>query len=251
MHPLPVAAIPASLPLEFQLAQTRDALAQFTAHVAYDLHAPLRSMVSYSELLEKKCNQHLDEQTRHYLERIAENNRLLQARIAGLMQYARLDAAPLQSEAVQTRLLVNRCLQQLQSEIEEREALIRVGPLPELSADGEKLSLLIYCLLSNALKFCTNRVDIEIGARREKQSWILTVRDTGIGIAGKDQELIFNIFQQLHPESDYPGIGIGLTLARRIAELHGGQLSVTSELGHGSLFSFTLPAYAAHWGKTA
>ena len=232
-RPLPLPMLPQGL--------ARQSLEEFSYLVAHDLGGPLRRIISFSQLLEEKCGPTLDAQGLHYLEIIAKNGQKAQARLAGLLQYSRLDAASMRYESVDCRQAVNRCLQKLASDIESREALIHVGPLPHIAGDGEQLELLFYCLISNALKFCNDRPDIAIAARHESGSWIFSVRDCGIGIAPKDHEEIFAIFRQLHSDGEYPGAGMGLTLARRIAELHGGEIEVESHPGEGAIFYVILP----------
>jgi light-regulated signal transduction histidine kinase (bacteriophytochrome) len=162
------------------------------------------------------------------------------ARIAGLMQHARLRAVTMQPERVDARQAVEDCLRQLAFDIEERGAMIQVGPLPEVVADAQRLPLLFYCLLSNALTFCTDTPQIVVSAQRGGTGWQFSVADHGIGIDARDHERILDVFHRLHPQ-DYPGTGIGLTLARRIVSMHGGSLWTESALRDGARFHFTLP----------
>lgn len=227
--------------LEHQLADTRHAFEDFAYTVAHDLNAPLRCIVSFSQLLEEKYRSVLDEKALHYVDLITENSRKAQARLASLLQYSRLDTVPMKPEHTESRVLIDHCLEQLSQEIEERDACIHIDPLPMLIADGERLALLWYCLLSNALKFCTTRPEITITAQRGHEAWVFAVHDNGIGIAAKDHDIIFNVFRRLHKESDYGGTGMGLALARRIVELHGGIIWVESSLGQGTALYFTIP----------
>jgi len=224
---------------------TRYAFEKFAYIVAHDLNGPLRRIVNFVQLLEKKYRPVLDLQALHYIDLIADNGRRAQAHLAGLLQYSRLDTVPLTRQKVDCKALVEHCLRQLKAEFENREALIHVGPLPQVTADGERLGLLFYCLISNALKFCKERPDIDISARREHDGWIFSVRDRGIGIAPRDHEAIFDIFRHLHTDNEYPGNGMGLTLAKRIAELHGGSIEVDSHPDDGAAFYVTLPDRAA------
>jgi len=224
---------------------TRHAFEEFTYLVAHDLGAPLRRIVNFTQLLEQKCRPMLDSQAQHYIERITENGQRAQAHLAALLQYSRLDTIPLAHEPIGCKQVIEHCLHQLKADIENRGALIHVGALPQIMADGERLELLFYCLISNALKFCKEHPDIDISARRERDEWIFSVRDCGIGIAPKDHEEIFGIFHRLHRDDEYPGVGMGLALAKRIAELHGGSIEVESHPDEGATFYVLLPDRAS------
>lgn len=228
--------------LEHQLADARRALGEFTQNVVHDLHAPLRSVVNFSERLEKACAASLDERTRQYVVQITDSSRKAQTRLASILNYAQLESEPLLKEQADCNRLLYHALDSLKDTIEQRDAHIYRDPLPVLMADTKRISHLFYCLLSNALKFCTRTPDIHVSATRGPGVWIFSVRDNGIGIARKDQKNLFNVFHRLHREEDYPGAGMGLAIARRIIELHGGLIWVESSLTEGSTFFFTLPA---------
>ncbi len=224
-----------------QPSDGREPFEDFVYLVVHDLGPPLRRIDSFSELLEQEYAPLLDERGVHYVDCIAENSRQAQARLRGLLQYARLSAVPLAKSRIDCNRILHDALMQLKPEIDSRNARVHPGLLPRLEANGERLQLLFYCLLSNALKFCNETPDIAVSARRSLDGWLFEVHDNGIGIPRKDQETIFAIFRRLHRDGTYDGIGIGLALARRIVELHDGRIWVESELGCGSSFYFTLP----------
>lgn len=227
--------------LRHQLDDTRQAFENFTYIVSHDLNAPLRCIANFSQILEEKCREELDEKALHYIDMIAASSRRMQERLSGLLQYSRLDTVPLLHERLDVIESVQHALHQLKRESEEKGALIHVAPMPQLIADGERLSLLFYCLISNALKFCVAPPDITISARRAAAGWQFCVSDNGIGIEASNHELIFRMFHRLHKEEEYPGCGAGLALAHRIVELHGGGIWVESSPCAGAQFIFTLP----------
>lgn len=234
--------------LAHQLAETRHAFEEFAYTVAHDLNAPLRSIVNFSRLLEDKYRDALDDKALHYVDLITENGRRAQERLAGLLQYSRLDTEPMHPAQADTADIVARCLAQLREPIEEKQAKICVHPLPRLHADGERLELLFYCLISNALKFSEAAPTIDISAQRMQEAWVFCVRDNGIGIPARDLEVIFHVFHRLHRDEEFPGTGMGLALAQRIVALHGGGIWVESGIGKGSEFYFTLPDHVAGTG---
>src|SRR5262249_23122928 len=113
--------------------------------------------------------------------------------------------------------------------------------LPAIEADERKVKQVLYNLLSNAVKFTPDGGRIEVRVTREGEQVRIAVADTGIGIASEDQDKIFEEFRQDGRERSREGTGLGLTLTRRIVELHGGTIRVESTPGKGSTFSFTLP----------
>jgi len=127
--------------------------------------------------------------------------------------------------------------------IEESQAEVSHDPLPTVRGEAQQVGLVFQNLLGNALKFHGAAPPrVHISARREGALWVFAVQDNGIGMEAKQAERIFQVFQRLHPRSEYPGTGIGLAICKRIVERHGGRIWVESEPGKGATFFFTLPA---------
>jgi len=143
-------------------------------------------------------------------------------------------------------------LANLASAIEESHAEVKVGDLPVLNCDAIQLAQVFQNLIGNAIKFRRpNSVPvITITATKQAGQHLITVADNGIGIEAKYFERIFQMFQRLHGRTEYPGTGIGLALCKKIVERHGGRISVESEPGKGTTFSFTLPFDSALTGLT-
>jgi light-regulated signal transduction histidine kinase (bacteriophytochrome) len=145
-------------------------------------------------------------------------------------------------ESVDCALLLKEVLANLAVAIRENQALITHEALPTVMADPTQLRQVFQNLLSNALKFHSDKTpEIHIGAERQDNTWLFSVHDNGIGIAPRHAERIFIIFQRLHTRSRYPGTGIGLALCKKIVERHGGRIWVESESGKGATFFFTVP----------
>jgi light-regulated signal transduction histidine kinase (bacteriophytochrome) len=145
---------------------------------------------------------------------------------------------PVSAEAVM-KSVVSR----LAGAIRRAKASVSVGPLPAVLADERQLGQLFQNLLDNALKFQGEEPPlVEIAATPRGDHWQFSVKDNGIGIGSQHMDRIFQIFQRLHERDKYDGNGIGLGIAKRIVERHGGRIWLESEPGVGSTFLFTLAA---------
>jgi light-regulated signal transduction histidine kinase (bacteriophytochrome) len=144
---------------------------------------------------------------------------------------------------VELEIVLARVLTDLRISLEEGGVTVTHDPLPTVLGDESQLGQLFQNLLANAIKFRGPEAPrIHIGAERTDSHWTLAVRDNGIGIAPEHRERIFLIFQRLHTRAEYPGTGIGLAIARRIVERHGGRIWIESNTGPGTTFCFTVPA---------
>ena len=122
-------------------------------------------------------------------------------------------------------------------------AHIEIDALPDVMADAIQIGQVFENLIDNAIKFRGNRAPhIRIDAEASGDEWIIRVQDNGIGIDAKIPDRVFMLFQRLHDREVYDGIGVGLTLCRKIVERHGGRIWYESQPGKGSTFFFTLPA---------
>lgn len=136
--------------------------------------------------------------------------------------------------AVQTAMV------SLKTQVLESKASVHLEALPELVANHEQLSVLFRCLISNALEYRGSEAPrIEMNATRSGDEWRFTCSDNGVGIAPQYQQQVFEPVQRLH--SDSRGVGLGLTICRKIVEAHGGRIWLESQEGHGTTVYFTLP----------
>jgi PAS domain S-box-containing protein len=217
-------------------------LEQFAYIASHDLQEPLRTIVSFSELLETQCTDDNNEAAKTYIKFISNSSKRMQQLIKGLLDYSRVGKHR-ELSYVDCNLIVSEVISDLNSAIQESNAQITVGPLPSLNAYALEIRLLFQNLISNALKFRHSGTTptIKITAKAEKKHWHFTVQDNGIGISEEDCEKIFIIFKRLHNRNEYEGIGIGLSHCKKIIELHGGEIWVESKLNEGSTFNFTIP----------
>ncbi len=225
------------------LRHSNEQLQRFAYAASHDLQEPLRMVVSYLQLLEQRYADSVNEETREFIGYAVDGAMRMKELITGLLAFARLDS-PEQEMNQQTPLeeVLERVLTNLSVSIAESSAVITHDPLPEIQADPVQMTQLFQNLLANAIKFHSEQpLRIHIGAERKGAEWQFSVRDSGIGIAPEYQERIFVLFQRLHHRNEYPGTGIGLTIAKKVVERHRGRIWVESTAGNGATFYFTLP----------
>ena len=217
-------------------------LEQFSYIASHDLQEPLRTLISFAELLKEEYSGKLDENADIYLNYILQSSGRMQNLVKGLLDYTRIGKERELSE-VDCKLLIYQILTDIQLSISESNALITVRELPIIKAYSTEFRLLFQNLISNALKFREKdgNPEIEISVSEKEKDWLFAIKDNGIGIDKNDKDKIFIIFKRLHNRGEYEGTGIGLSHSKKIVELHGGQIWVESAKGNGSTFYFTIP----------
>ena len=227
---------------ERALQQSNKELEQFAYITSHDLQEPLRTVTSYSKRLRKDYGEQLDARAQQYLDFMTDAADRMHTMIHELLTYSRVGQAH-QPAPIDTNALVADVVHDLQAQITEQRATVVLGTLPEVIGYETDLRRLFQNLISNALKFVQAGTipHVEVTAEQEPGQWVFHIKDNGIGIAANQQRKVFDIFQRLHTRDDYNGMGIGLAQCKKIVQAHGGQISVASELGAGTTFSFTLP----------
>jgi len=225
-----------------ELHRSNQELEQFAYMVSHDLQEPLRMVASYTQLLERRYKDQLDANAREFIGYAVDGATRMQGFIQDLLQYSRVGTHGRPFEWLNVGRVVRQAMDNLRFAIEEKNAQVICGEMPELEADPVQLGQLFQNLVGNALKFAgAEPVRIEIAATRRDGVWEFFVRDNGIGFGPEDAERIFVIFQRLHTRQEYHGTGIGLAICKRIVERHRGRIWVESEVGKGSTFYFTIP----------
>jgi signal transduction histidine kinase len=196
----------------------------------------------YAELLERRRGEPADGDL-DLVEGIRGATQQARTLIRDLLEYSRAGRGHLSVEEVPVGSVVEQALEALAGAIEESGAQVTVGDLPVVSADRASLCRVFQNLVGNAVKFTGEETPhVRIEADRENGDWRFSVRDNGIGMNPEHAQRIFEPFQRLHGEEDYPGTGIGLAVCERIVDQFGGRIWVSSSPGEGSVFHFTLPA---------
>jgi len=226
------------------LVSSNSDLERFAYVSSHDLQTPLRNVVSYAQLLDRRYRGKLDADADEFIGFIVDNTRHMSELINDLLDYTRVGRPSLPLVPVDARRPIEHAIALLHPEIEESGATITVGDMPRVMGDETQMVSLIQNLIANGLKYRhpDRRPEIRIEAVAYPGAmWCFAVRDNGIGIEKQYFGKIFEIFQRLHPDHKSSGTGIGLALCQRIVHRFGGDIWVESVPGEGTTLLFTLP----------
>jgi signal transduction histidine kinase/CheY-like chemotaxis protein len=234
--------------LYHQLEAANRHKSEFLASMSHELRTPLNAIIGFSEVLLERLFGELNDKQEEYLRDILDSGRHLLSLINDILDLSKVEAGRMELE--RGRFSLPEALENGLTMVRERASRhgialsLEVDPaLDVIEADERKVKQVVFNLLSNAVKFTPDGGQVGITAQLDGDGVRITVWDTGIGIAPEDQGRIFEEFQQVGglDRQGREGTGLGLALARRFVELHGGHLSVESTVGQGSRFTFTLP----------
>ena len=233
-----------------ELERSNMELERFAHVAAHDLQEPCRTLCSFAQLLERSDGAVLSLAGREYLAFLTRGAVRMREQIQGLLAYSRVATSPTPFQVVPLDQVLDWVLKDLEPAVAERCAVIRRDPLPLVQGDPTQLRQLFGNLVGNSLKFqaAGQRAEIAVTASRQGSHWLLSVADNGIGIETQFLDDVFDAFRRLHGPERYPGSGLGLAVAKRIVERHGGTIWLTSAPGRGTTCHFTLPAAEAGGG---
>jgi PAS domain S-box-containing protein len=227
------------------LVSSNAELEQFAYVASHDLRQPLRMVNSYVQMLERRLAATLDDETREMMHFATDGAKRMDQMLVSLLEYSRVGrkGEPLAPQS--SRAGVDEALLFLTPAIKEARATVRVaGDWPEVLVSRDEFTRLWQNLIGNAVKYRApdRNPEIDITVTAEADGWRFCVADNGIGIEPGQSERLFKVFQRLHTRDQYEGAGIGLAVARKIVERHGGRIWVESEgKDRGCHFYFTLP----------
>jgi PAS domain S-box-containing protein len=227
-----------------ELERSNAELEQFAYVASHDLSEPLRMVSSYLQLLRRRYHGKLDADADQFIDYAVDGAGRMRDLIDDLLTYSRAGRGDQPLAPVDSRVVVERVVEALSTGEDAREARVAIGDLPAVLGDEQQLGQLFQNLIGNAVKFVPeDRVpEIEVSATRDENRWRFAVDDNGIGMEPAHADRIFRMFQRLHTRDAYPGTGIGLAIAKKVVERHGGTIWVESRPRGGSRFCFTLPA---------
>jgi light-regulated signal transduction histidine kinase (bacteriophytochrome) len=225
-----------------RLEEANKELEAFSYSVSHDLRAPLRGMDGFSKALLDEYADKLDDVGKGYLARVRAAAKNMGTLIDDLLNLSRIGRFKLEIAKVDLSRLAERIAAELKKEAPGREAEFLIQPNLSARADARLLEIALQNMLGNAWKFTSKNpsAKIEFGSVRSEGRDAYFVRDNGVGFDQRYYDKLFNPFQRLHSEKDYPGTGIGLVTVKRIIERHGGRVRGESEASKGATFYFTL-----------
>ncbi len=225
-----------------QLEAANKELEAFAYSVSHDLRAPLRALDGFSGALLVDYQDQLDDQGKHYLERIQEATRRMGQLIEDLLNLSRITRREMTLEPVDLSLLAEQVVNELQAQAPERKIEFNITPGLWVRADSRLMKIAMVNLLNNAIKFTLNQpqAHIEVGMIEQSGEQVYFVRDNGAGFNMEYAHKLFSPFQRLHSAQEFPGTGIGLVTVQRIITRHGGRVWPEAAVGQGATFYFTL-----------
>jgi PAS domain S-box-containing protein len=231
--------------IEADLKRSNEELEIFASAASHDLQEPLRMVVSYLQLIERRYEQIFDQDGKDFLHFAVDGANRMKRLISDLSEYSRIDTLGKPFAQTNATEALRRAIANLEVAIKENNAHITYDTLPIIRSDPVQLTTLFQNLLANAMKFHREEpVQIQIGVTEKAQEWIFHITDNGKGIEEKHLQNIFVIFKQLGKRAERTGSGLGLAISKKIVARHNGTIWVTSTFGKGSTFYFSIPKSA-------
>lgn len=218
--------------------------------VSHDLRQPARVVTSFGQLLARHLEPETDDKSAKYLKHIIENSLKMQSMLDAVLAYSRIETHGRPLARVESKPLVMSTIKILRANRSLLDEEISMGELPVIWGDSSQLGQLFLEIIDNAARYRGKApLKVRVSAEKRHDGWAeFSIEDNGRGIRPADRNRVFDIFQRIHTDADHDseapeGTGVGLALARRIVQRHGGDLWVTPTFAGGSTFSFTLPAH--------
>jgi PAS domain S-box-containing protein len=228
-----------------ELRHSNEELQQFAYVASHDLQEPLRTITSFTQLIERRYKDKLDSDADEFIEYIVDAAKRMQTLINDLLNYSRVATKKKGFELTDMGDVLKSALNNLNTAIYENNAEITYENLPKIMAEPGQMIQLFQNLIGNAIKFrkpeVPPKINIKVCKDKNKEEYVFSIQDNGIGMEQQYAERIFTIFQRLHTKEEYEGTGIGLAISKKVVELHGGRIWVESKPGRGSTFYFTIP----------
>ena len=226
-----------------ELTESNEMLEQYAYLAAHDLRSSVQNIINFSKELKETTEGKLDSDEQDYLQYVTDSAERMQDTTASLLKFYTISQEKLVIEQCNPVTILDNVINDLQSEIQQKQAKINIGYMPP-ALDGDKhlLRLVFSNLMSNAIKFVAPNKQpvVNITHKENPSHHVFMIQDNGIGIKSEDHQKIFRIFKRLHNQETYYGTGIGLSICQKIIAKHHGKLSVESKPNAGSTFTFTL-----------
>jgi len=224
-----------------ELLRSNKDLEEFAYAASHDMKEPLRTVGTFTNLLNKKYNDQIGESGKEYIQFITQGVQRMSSLINSLLNYSQVGKKDLEFQQSDLNEIVNAKIEDLSQIIYDKNAKVICSELPTILCAGTQIGMVFYNLILNGIKFNKSyNPTIEVSAIENATYWKFMVKDNGIGIKNQYQKQIFEIFKRLHNRNEYEGTGIGLALCNKIVLRHNGKISVESEPNKGTTFKFTI-----------
>lgn len=220
------------------LNRSNKLLEQFAFVTSHDLQEPLRKISFFSNYLKSNFNDNLGEKGIKYLDKLVNETNRTRDLIKDILHYSTFHSEKGNFETLELNTILNGIVEDMDLIIQEKGAIINIEPLPSIQGNKVQIMQLFANLISNAIKFVNSGTKplINISVHENKDNFLISITDNGIGVEEQYQRKIFELFQRLHPKDEFSGTGIGLSICNKIMEFHNGRISLKSSLGNGSTF---------------
>jgi len=225
-----------------KLQRSNAELQQFAYVASHDLQEPLRMVTAYLSLIEKRYGNRLDGNAREYMDYAIEGGLRAKDLVRDLLEISRIESQAKPMTVTDMNGVMDTVSSNLSVQIAEEHATVSHDQMPNVIADEAQMTILLQNLISNGIKFHGDgNPRVHVSCENKNDRWLFAVEDNGIGIDPQFKDKIFVIFQRLHSRDEYEGTGIGLAIAKKIVERHGGRIWFESLAGEGTTFFFTIP----------
>ena len=228
---------------EKEILRSNIELEKFAYLASHDLQEPIRTVNNFMQIFVEDYEDKFDEQANVYMKHIVDASGRMQEMVSDLLDYSKIQDDNVHLQRVETNNIVQQAIDNLQESVEQTQAQITVQELPDIDYVPMRLMRIFQNLIGNAIKYKARDRDpvILVSCTSQKEEWVFSVADNGIGINEKYKSYVFDIFKRLHNKDEYSGTGIGLTLCEKIVKSMGGRIWFESVEGEGSVFSFSVP----------
>jgi len=228
-----------------KLARSNAELQQFAYIASHDLKEPLRNIGSFASLIRRRYADQMNEECLEFFSYIQNGVARMYQLLNDVLSFSRLDYEDHQTQLVNPKEIIEETIFKLSTQIQDKNAVILVGSMPEIHANPVHLGQLFQNLISNGLKFSNGKSpEIKVFCRKTPDNqYVFSVQDNGIGIHMKYKDKIFEMFQRLEKQNGQEGTGVGLAICKKIVDQYGGKIWVRSKPQQGATFFFAFPAH--------
>lgn len=223
------------------LSSVNKELDAFTYSVSHDLRAPLRAINGYAQILNEDYGTKLDEEGKRIIETISNNATKMATLIDELLAFSRLGRKELQKKEIDMNEVTDAAIAEFNNSV-AHNAQIKIGELHKIKADYGLVQQVMFNLISNAIKYSSKKEHplVEIFSEQKNDEIIFSVKDNGAGFDMRYYDKLFGVFQRLHKQGDFEGVGVGLAIIQRIIVKHGGKVWAEGKVNEGAQFNFSL-----------